>query len=357
MYIRAVHIKDFFKTALAFLFLAVFLLFPEPCTQAAKDGLNIAMYLVLPSLFPFAVVSGYLSGRFRLPAFISRLFSRLTGLPEHASAIFVLGNLSGFPVGALLISDAIKSNALSIKCANHLLPLCTACGPVFIIGVIGGGMLGSFKTGYILYGIQLLSLFLICLLCKKFTPYTSPASRTVLPAQTLVSVVEKNVRSALVVCGFILFFRVVCEMLRVTHFAENLFPFPPFLYGLLEISGGCNLVVLSDLPMQIKCAVLSFLCTFSGVCVLLQISSAIRATGISLKKYCFIKLLQASLSFCITYFVFSFLSIETVSVSSMHADSFSFSSPFLLCCYLLFALSALFLFVRNKIIGHTFDKR
>ena len=357
MYIRAVHLKEFIKTTLALLFLAVFLLFPEPCTRAAKDGLNIAMYLVLPSLFPFAVVSGYLSGRLKTHPFFASFFCRITGLPQSMCPIFLLGILSGFPIGAVLLADGVKSSAFSADCAGHALPLCTVCGPIFIIGVIGGGMLGSFRTGYILYAVQIFSLFLLCLLSKKFAPHVSASRTTILPKRTLVSVIEKAVPSTLAVCGFILFFRVVCEMLRVTYLAENLFPYPPFLYGLLEISGGCNLIALSDIPIQLKCALLAFLCSFSGICVLLQVASAIRDTNISLKKYLLFKFMHALLSFGTTYLVLLCLPVETVSVNTFHSDSFSFSALFLLWCYLLFALSVLFIFIRNKIIGHTFYKR
>ncbi|MBQ2968185.1 MAG: hypothetical protein IJE10_08725 [Clostridia bacterium] len=356
MLLKAIHAKEIAKTLSALLFLAVFLLFPDPCTRAAKDGLNMAMYLVLPSLFPFSVIAGYLSGRIYVPQFFCRAFRHLTGLPENACSLFVLGVLSGFPVGAVLIGDAVKNNAITKSIASHLLPLSTLCGPIFMIGVVGGGMLGSYKLGYILYGIQLLSLVLVSLLFKGHAPYAPNSAQLVLPKKNLVDAIEKSVSNLIAVCGFIVFFQVVCQMLLVTGLAENLCPYPPFLYGLTELSCGCNRIVLSDIPLHIKAGLLSFFCSFSGFCVMLQVAHAVRDCGLSLSKYVLYKLCMGVVSFLLSVLVLRYFPIETFGLP-VKSDSFSFSDSFLVLCYIAFALSTLFLFILRKFMGHTFDNR
>ncbi|MBR3942642.1 MAG: hypothetical protein IKJ55_04750, partial [Clostridia bacterium] len=226
MYIHALRIKELLKSFGALLFMALVFLYPAVSAQAAKDGLNIFLYLLLPSLFPFAVISGYLSGRLHFPKICGTGFVRLTGLSENCFTPFLLGMLSGFPVGAILTANAVKSNSISTETAAHLLPFCSLPGPLFMIGVVGGGMLGSYKAGYLLYAVLLVSALLTALLFRRCAPFQSRSRKTAISKIPLVHSIEKSVSALLTVGGFIMFFQVICELLRVTGVADNLFFYP-----------------------------------------------------------------------------------------------------------------------------------
>ncbi len=356
MYIHALRLKELLKNFAALLFMALVLLYPDISARAAKDGMHIFLYLLLPSLFPFAVIAGYLSGRLKFPKFCGVGFARLTGLSESCFAPFFLGILSGFPIGAVLTANAVKAKSLSKETAAHLLPLCSLPGPLFVVGVVGGGMLGSYKAGYLLYAVQLLSMLLTSLIFRRTAPFKSRIYPTEISKIPLVSAVEKSVSALLTVGGFIMFFQVICELLRATGVADNLFFYPPLFYGFLEISSGLTRVVLSDLSPLIKLSLVSGICAFSGICVLLQIAFAVRDVSVSLKKYFLFKCVSACISFGLAFLLFSLYPLSVFSVNA-NPDSFSFSFTFLLCAALLFLISALFIAFRRKYKVHTFDKR
>ncbi|MGN0470971.1 MAG: nucleoside recognition domain-containing protein, partial [Acutalibacteraceae bacterium] len=86
-----------------FLFLAVLLIFPSSSSEGVKNGLNYSANLLLPSLFPFMVLSSFVI-RSGFSEFIGKALSPvikfLFGLPAICSSAIILSFVGGFPVGA-----------------------------------------------------------------------------------------------------------------------------------------------------------------------------------------------------------------------------------------------------------------
>ena len=59
--------------------------------------------------------------------------------PAGATA-FVLGIISGFPLGAICAKDLYKAGNLSKPEAERLLTFCNNSGPLFIIGTVGAAI-------------------------------------------------------------------------------------------------------------------------------------------------------------------------------------------------------------------------
>lgn len=276
---------------------------------AVAKSLALCYRTVIPSLFPFFVLSGMLvSGGFvdgcarALQGVMYPLF-RVNG----AGAIcLVMGFLSGYPMGAKITAELYKKGALTRGEAEHLLMFCNNAGPLFVIGAIGAGVLGDGKWGLFLYGIHVFSALVVGLFFRSYRKEFVTGS---LPKQTgerkqgggFTTAVEGGVNTILLVCGFILFFAALTACFSPV--LDKVLP--PFVSLMVqcgsEITGGAVLLAEAGLSTIILLALLSFFLGFGGLCVMMQAKGMLSGTDLSIKPYCLGKLIQGSLSFFLVY--------------------------------------------------------
>jgi hypothetical protein len=102
--------------------------------DACREALEMCARLLVPSLFPFFVLSGYLN-RVGLPGLLGRIIApfaaRLFGVSGAGASAFVMGLLGGYPAGAAYIADMERSGSVTAREAERLY---TALG--FLIGLM-----------------------------------------------------------------------------------------------------------------------------------------------------------------------------------------------------------------------------
>ncbi|NOV85681.1 nucleoside recognition membrane protein YjiH [Clostridium saccharobutylicum] len=97
---------------------------------------------------------------------------------------------------------------------------------------------------------------------------------------------------------------------------------PGILYGSflgsIEITNGCNILSSIKISLCLKMSIISFLCSFSGLAIIAQVSSFVSHTKINFSKYIFLKVIQGIFSFVITYALIYILptSIYTSTINS-----------------------------------------
>ena len=75
--------------------------------QGAAEGIRLCISSVIPSLFPFFVLSMVLTGAIAGSTWRGlRPLGRLCGLPKGAESLLVVGLMGGYPVGAQSIAQA-----------------------------------------------------------------------------------------------------------------------------------------------------------------------------------------------------------------------------------------------------------
>lgn len=233
----------------------LFLRYPQAAARGFGDGAELCLRSVLPALFPFFVVSSLIqanrAGRF-LAVPLSPV-ARFSGLrTPDAPLILLLSWLGGYAVCARLTGNALRTGRCSRLEAQRLLILGCCSGPGFVIGCVGGLMLGSTRLGVLLYGLQLAANFAVAALLSLLPPRRgseSEASETSELDQSPVAALENisltlpdaisgAVDSSLTVCGCVLFFRVLSAV------AEELWVPGPLLTAWLragmEITAGCD---------------------------------------------------------------------------------------------------------------------
>ena len=134
------------------------------CRAAVEEALSLCARSVIPSLFPFLVISSLLlaMGFGDLTASVlSGLMEPLFRIGGPGSAALVLGLLGGYPIGAKTAGELYQSHALSRQEAERLLTFCNNCSPVFLISVLGSGIFGSVRAGVWLLLIHVGSALLV----------------------------------------------------------------------------------------------------------------------------------------------------------------------------------------------------
>ena len=100
------------------------------------EGIELCLKTVIPSLFPFFVLSILLTSSLSgvtLP--VLRPLGRLCGMPEGTEALLISGFLGGYPVGAQSVAAVYRSGQLPRREAERLLAFCSNAGPAFLFGM------------------------------------------------------------------------------------------------------------------------------------------------------------------------------------------------------------------------------
>ena len=229
--------------------LLALLLFPQDAAQSARDALALCAQTVIPSLFPFFVLSSLLiacGASALLSALLAPLMRPLFGLSGAGAAALALGLCGGYPVGARTAAELVESGALSREEGERLLIFCNNAGPGFLLGICGGAVFASPRAGAALYLIHVASaLFTGILLTRRLPPLSAPFSAGAAPHRTaslsaaLPAAVQGALAGILNVCAFVVFFT-VCTRLLLRALPESFaFSLPcALLIGFFELTSG-----------------------------------------------------------------------------------------------------------------------
>lgn len=289
------RIKNAALLVLLALFGAALLLAPAEAADAARQGLSLCLQTVLPSLFPFFVLSSLLvscgaaDGLARALEPVMRPLFYLSGAGASALA---LGLAGGYPVGARVTAELYRTGALSRAEAERLLSFCNNAGPGFILGVCGGAVLRDPRAGAGLCLVHAASAVVTGVLLRRGAVMETAAAyarrrvRRAPLAAAFPAAVRDSFAAAWSVCGFVVLFAVV------VRFVSRLLPGRVLLVGFLELTNAV-LSLPADRGGFVLCAV--FL-GWGGLSVHAQTLSVLDGTGLSARWYFLGKALQAALS-------------------------------------------------------------
>lgn len=255
------------------------------CRAAVEEALSLCARSVIPSLFPFLVISSLLlaMGFGDLTASVlSGLMEPLFRIGGPGSAALVLGLLGGYPIGAKTAGELYQSHALSRQEAERLLTFCNNCSPVFLISVLGSGIFGSVRAGVWLLLIHVGSALLVGLLFRRKKSCRSqgvsrPCTfQAISPVQAFVSAVDGALRSVLSVCAFVTFFFVLSRPLSALGGAPG-----AVLVSLTELFSLTPLLT----PDRFGFILAAWAAGWGGLSVLCQTAAALEGSGLRL-RYC-----------------------------------------------------------------------
>ena len=182
---------------LCFGFFALFCLFlilrnPDVAIEYITSGLRLCAVTVIPSLFPFLVLSELIVsggiGRLLLRP-VSGLLAGLFRLPPDGCCAILLGMFCGFPVGARAAVSAYDAGRLTRDEAERVICASTNPSSAFLLNAVGVSLHGNRRYGSALLTVTLLSALLIGILLGRMPKKDDSAAS---PAKSIVAVPQKS---------------------------------------------------------------------------------------------------------------------------------------------------------------------
>ena len=330
----------------------------DQAAEACREGLRLCAELLLPSLFPFFVLSLLLS-RLGFPAWLGQKIApaaaRLFRVSGAGATALVVGLCGGYPLGAVYITDLLKRGTIRPREAERLLAFCNNSGPAFIVGAVGVGVFRSAALGLRLYAVHAAAAVCTGLLLRfwrsplvfhpagrdiaetpdmrLFFPQRGKMSRPAvtdegvgqsdavplsppLPfSRALADAVHQAVEALLGVCGFVVCFTVFTGLLDANGFfsaaAQALSRLSGASYawcrallcGLLELGSGAG--AMRGLPVtRQSLSLAAFLLGWGGLSVHFQTLAVLADADVKSAPHTAGRLMSAAISAALAYFVF-----------------------------------------------------
>lgn len=111
------------------------LVYPTEALKAAREGLNLWLNVMIPTLLPFLICTGILVQTRpdqRLLAPFKTLWKIVFGISPAGAYAVLVGMLCGYPMGAKTTSDLYENGQITKKEAEYLLTFVNQPSPVFV---------------------------------------------------------------------------------------------------------------------------------------------------------------------------------------------------------------------------------
>lgn len=253
---------------------------------------------------------------------------------------FIMGIISGYPVGAKIVTKLRENNTCTKEECERLLAFTNNSGPLFIVGTVGISLIGDTTIGIILLLIHIIASITVGILFRfwrsspslnrnytfsynylSFSRNNNTVSFSNL-GEILGKSIMNSINTVVMIGGFVVLFSVIISILENSNILNmlsyllypilNIFNIPHefasgILSGFIELTNG--LKTISTIPIKNYSTTIilsSCLLGFGGISILLQVFSIISKTDISIKPYIIGKILHAIFS---TIFIFIFFKI------------------------------------------------
>lgn len=277
----------------------------------AVSGIDLCLKTVIPSLFPFFVLSGMLTSS--MLGSKSKLLAPigwLCGIPAGAESIFLTGLIGGYPLGAHTIANACRTGQLSPPDGQRMAAFCSNAGPAFIFGM-AGAMFHASWIPWALWGIHISGAVFTAMILPRSGRGTVTVNKAAPMSPS--AAVRSSISAMANVCGWVVLFRVVIAFLE--RWLLWLFPevAQVLISGLLELANGC--CALDRIPNSgLRFIICSGMLAMGGLCVAMQTASVCQ--GVRLRLYFPGKIVQSL--FCVflsTVVQYSVPEFDTASCS------------------------------------------
>ena len=321
-------------------------IFPATALEAARFGTSLWFNSFLPGTLPFLIGVNVLMAFGAVKyfgLFLSPVMKTVFRLPGSGGFAFIMGIISGYPIGAKIVCEMRTKGELGRRDAQRLLGFSNNAGPLFILGAVGAGMFSSPAFGYLLlighYAGAIILGLTLRIFAKNTGAHCAPLQTTMgihyAPSQTpvgahsvrppslgqaLASAVKNAMETMLIIGGFIILFSVISALLNQLSVISYQLSVP--IAGVIEMTGGLGL--LGDAPpTQAGAALAAAILGFGGLSILFQALSFIGKTDLSGGLYVLCKIAHAAIAAIVSFLLFPLFAhtIERQSSQAAFAPS------------------------------------
>jgi len=270
--------------------------------QGIRDGLAACGNVLIPALFPFMVLAGFVS-RTDYAGILSRPLTPLTTkvykLPPALGSVVLLSMVGGYPVGARMVADLLEDGKINEQTAQRMLCFCFNCGPSFLISAVGAGMLMNPTAGIILLVTQITATILVggAISRRTATLTALPGRRKNTPgASAFVAAVTGAASSMITMCAFAVLFSGVLALVKSSGLVAGAAAVLPVreevimavASGFFEVTAGC--LSAARVGGIAGFGLISAGVSFGGLSVIFQVMSCLDRWHIRFRPFIFARL-------------------------------------------------------------------
>lgn len=272
--------------------LIILLLFPDEALSGSADGLLLWFHTVLPTLLPFLILTNLiirLDAVVPLVRLVSPVFRILFSLSPYGSYALLTGLICGYPMGAKITADLLRSEHLSEKEASFLLGICNNVSPMFLLGYVITQSLQCPQHKYALllfvYGTPLMYAFFTKPSRQNAQNHSLKVQKASVPFtfQIVDDSIMNGFETVTRIGGYIILFAIISKMATARLHAVTILKHS--IIGFIEITNGIHSIGTSSVPVRWQLPLATAVITFGGLSGLAQTKSMIQQTSLSIRHY------------------------------------------------------------------------
>ncbi|WP_029420344.1 sporulation integral membrane protein YlbJ [Alicyclobacillus macrosporangiidus] len=346
---RARHLSTYLLGLAVVIFCVALVVYPKPGFEAGIAGLRVFWDVVFPSLLPFFILSELMLGLgvvHGLGILLEPLMRPLFSVPGIGAFALSMGLAAGYPMDAVITARFRESGMCTRIEGERLLAFTNTADPLFMISAVAVGMFKSPELGILIAVAHYISAFVVGVSFKFWGRGKGESPKAETKAQgnifiralreipraraedgrpfgkLLREAVTESMMTLFMICGFIVFFAVMIEILHLSGILALLgLPVAavyhllgvhsslvnPTLAGLLEIDiGSAQAAAVSNAPLLQRVAIVSGIVAWSGLAVHAQVASVITNTDIRMFPYFLARFAHGVLAAILTLVLWAF---------------------------------------------------
>lgn len=248
--------------------------------------------------------------------------------PGEGSYAFIMGIISGYPVGAKIVNKFIEDRTCTKQEAERMLAFTNNSGPLFIIGTVGISLFGDTTIGVILFITHILACLTVGLIFgfasrynwignkRNYRNENATPTYNISDLGTILSnSITNAISTILLIGGFIVLFSIIISILNSLNIIDSIASILSYIHiptefgksiitGLLELTNGVNAIsALHTKSMSMQIIITAFLLGFAGFSIFLQIFSIAAKNNLSMKPYIIGKIMQGFIAAFYTFII------------------------------------------------------
>ena len=269
------------------------LCFSKDMKLGALEGMRLSHEILIPTLFPFFILSDYWSKNFSISekSVLSKLFVRLFHIPPCGLLAFITGIICGFPLGVKVACDLYDRGEINDRQLTNLCGSANNPSMAFVISGIGLGIFGSVHVGILLFISCSISAIVCGTVFREKEIKIQKASNISRQKFSLVESIKNAGITSITISSYVIFFSAVIYVLKKS----------PLIASVLELCSAVKIISESQFSVNQKLVLIAFSLGFSGLSVHLQAFSFMGAR-VKKSRYFLMKITQGLLS-AITIFI------------------------------------------------------
>ena len=279
--------------------------------ESIKLSFSICINNLFPTLIPLLLISNiFINYNLMndLNDIFGTFFNKIFGTNKNTAFSIIMSMISGTPSNAKYLKDTYDLNLINVNDINDCLKFCHFTNPIFILNTIGLTFLNSKKLGLIILISHFLSSFTIGIFRKKRKVFEENFNTNRKDKKNFFSVLSNSIISSfntlLIILGVITTcLMLTCILNKILLINQDY----RFIYGLLEITQGLKYLSISNLSINIKAIISSFLISFGGICIHIQVFSILDNKKIRYIPYFLSRIIQGIFSSILTFILVNIL--------------------------------------------------